>query len=175
LLQGIHSELLQRRNSEYRNGIGYLLIYKIAASWKNSADPIWIWGLLPGSKIPKYSLSGDYGCRSLEHEVTNFGSDRSPLSKMANAAPEAMDKQHLQVLADRGYFNGPEIKACMEADQRPCFHSPSARSRNWGTCLKQVVATPSPGNAIPHGLQGASGRISRRRLPIWPADILWVG
>jgi len=46
------------------------------------------------------------------HEVTNVGSDRSQLTKMANAAQEAMDKQRLQVLADRGYFNGPEIKAC---------------------------------------------------------------
>jgi transposase len=58
------------------------------------------------------------------HEVTNVGSDRSQLSKMANAAQEAMDKQRLQVLADRGYFNGPEIKACMEAGMTPLVPKP---------------------------------------------------
>ena len=58
------------------------------------------------------------------HEVTNVGSDRSQLCKMAIAAQQAMDKQHLQVLADRGYFNGPEIKACMEAGMTPLVPKP---------------------------------------------------
>jgi transposase len=58
------------------------------------------------------------------HEVTNVGSDRSLLSKMAHAAQEAMDKRRLQVLADRGYFNGPEIKACMEAGMTPLVPKP---------------------------------------------------
>jgi hypothetical protein len=34
---------------------------------------------------------------------------------MAIAARDAMDKRRLQAVADRGYFNGPEIKACTEA------------------------------------------------------------
>ena len=49
------------------------------------------------------------------HEVTNVGSDRAQLSKMAQAAREAMGKTKLQALADRGYFNGPQIKACDDA------------------------------------------------------------
>ena len=49
------------------------------------------------------------------HEVTNVGSDRAQLSKMALAAREAMGKKKLQAFADRGYFNGPQIKACTEA------------------------------------------------------------
>jgi transposase len=49
------------------------------------------------------------------HEVTNVGSDRAQLSKMARAAREAMGKHKLQAIADRGYFNAPEIKACDEA------------------------------------------------------------
>ena len=40
------------------------------------------------------------------HEVTNVGSDRAQLSKMALAAREAMGKHKLQAFADRGYFNG---------------------------------------------------------------------
>jgi hypothetical protein len=47
--------------------------------------------------------------------VTNIGSDRSQLSKMALAAREAIGKRKLQALVDRSYFNGPEIKACGEA------------------------------------------------------------
>jgi len=43
---------------------------------------------------------------------------------MANAAQQAMDKQRLPVLADRGYFNRPEIKACMEAGVIPLVPKP---------------------------------------------------
>lgn len=46
------------------------------------------------------------------HEVTNVGSDRAQLSKMAQAARKAMGKDKLRVFADRGYFNGTELKAC---------------------------------------------------------------
>ena len=46
------------------------------------------------------------------HEVTNVGNDRGQLSKMAVAAREAMDKPKLKAYADRGYFNGPQIKQC---------------------------------------------------------------
>jgi transposase len=46
------------------------------------------------------------------HEVTNVGSDRSQLHKMAVAARDAMGKNKLHVLADRGYFNGTELQAC---------------------------------------------------------------
>jgi transposase len=46
------------------------------------------------------------------HEVTNVGNDRAQLSKMALAAREAMGHKTLHAFADRGYFSGPEIKAC---------------------------------------------------------------
>ena len=49
------------------------------------------------------------------HEVTNVGHDRSALSKMAQAARDAMDKPTLRAYADRGYFNAPQIKACHDA------------------------------------------------------------
>ena len=50
----------------------------------------------------------------MAHEVTNDGNDRSQLSKMAMAAREVMGKTKLQALADRGYFNGTELKDCEE-------------------------------------------------------------
>ena len=46
------------------------------------------------------------------HEVTNIGNDRAQLHTMAQAAKEAMGKKKLKALADRGYFNGLQIKAC---------------------------------------------------------------
>jgi transposase len=49
------------------------------------------------------------------HEVTNTGSDRAQLAPMAAAAREAMGKKKLQAVADRGYYSGPQIKACDDA------------------------------------------------------------
>ncbi|TAM54273.1 MAG: IS1182 family transposase [Paraburkholderia sp.] len=48
----------------------------------------------------------------VEHEVTNVGNDHGQLSRMAASAKRAMAKPKLKVLADRGYFSGPEIRAC---------------------------------------------------------------
>ena len=58
------------------------------------------------------------------HEVTNIGNDRAQLSKMGTAAKEAMGRKRLQAVADRGYFNGPEIKACTEANITPMVPKP---------------------------------------------------
>lgn len=49
------------------------------------------------------------------HEVTNSGSDRAQLSPMAQAARDAMGKRRLKAIADRGYYSGPQIKACEDA------------------------------------------------------------
>ncbi len=58
------------------------------------------------------------------HEVTNVGNDRAQLTKMAAAARHEMGKDRLQVVADRGYFSGPEIKACTEAGITPLVPKP---------------------------------------------------
>jgi transposase len=50
------------------------------------------------------------------HEVTNTGSDRSQLAKMASQAKEVLQADDLDVVADRGYFNSLEILACEQAD-----------------------------------------------------------
>jgi transposase len=49
------------------------------------------------------------------HEVTNIGTDRSQLARMAKQAKVAMETDELNVLADRGYYSGDEILACDEA------------------------------------------------------------
>jgi transposase len=51
----------------------------------------------------------------VHHEVTNVGSDRSQLASTATAAKEVLGVDTLEAVADRGYFNGEEIKACDDA------------------------------------------------------------
>jgi hypothetical protein len=46
------------------------------------------------------------------HEVTNAFSDRRQLAKMACKAKAELEVDHLHVLADRGYYNSEEIRAC---------------------------------------------------------------
>jgi transposase len=53
------------------------------------------------------------------HEVTNEGYDRRQLSNMALKSREAIGTEQLDVLADRGYFKGPEILKCVEAGITP--------------------------------------------------------
>ena len=52
----------------------------------------------------------------IAHEVTNVGSDRSQLSRMAKQARNASGIKDLTVVADRGYFKGEEILECHKAD-----------------------------------------------------------
>jgi transposase len=49
------------------------------------------------------------------HEVTNVGTDRHQLAKMAERARVELGSETLDVVADRGYYEGGEIKACAEA------------------------------------------------------------
>lgn len=51
----------------------------------------------------------------VDHQVTNIGNDRSQLATMAKRARTAMHAEHVEVVADRGYFSGEEILACEEA------------------------------------------------------------
>jgi hypothetical protein len=50
------------------------------------------------------------------HEVTNTGSDRSQLAEVASRAKNVLGADHLDAVADRGYFNSTEILACEQAD-----------------------------------------------------------
>ena len=46
------------------------------------------------------------------HEVTNVGTDRHQLANMAGQSRDEMAVGTLDVVADRGYYEGEEIKAC---------------------------------------------------------------
>jgi transposase len=46
------------------------------------------------------------------HEVTNVGSDRRQLTRMAQQARAELQTDHITVFADEGYYNGDELRAC---------------------------------------------------------------
>jgi hypothetical protein len=49
------------------------------------------------------------------HEVTNVGSDRNQLSNIAEQARTEIGAETLDVVADRGYYDGEEIMSCEES------------------------------------------------------------
>ena len=49
------------------------------------------------------------------HEVTNIGSDRSQLARVAKETKATLHVDKLEAIADRGYFNGEEIVTCDQA------------------------------------------------------------
>jgi hypothetical protein len=68
-----------------------------------------------GSGVVGYNVQAAVDAKHhliVAHEVTNTGNDRDQLSGMAGQAKAAMGLQALDVLADRGYFDGEEVLAC---------------------------------------------------------------
>jgi transposase len=71
-----------------------------------------------GSGVVGYNVQVAVGTEHhliVTHEVTNTGSDRSQLAKVASQAKEVLGADHLDAVADRGYFNSPKILACTQA------------------------------------------------------------
>ena len=66
------------------------------------------------------------------HEVTNIGTDRAQLANMASQAKEALGAEHLDAVADRGYFNSPEILACEQANITVTLPKPMTSSAKSG-------------------------------------------
>ena len=65
------------------------------------------------------------------YEVTNEVSDIGQLSGMAKAAKEALEVKTLEVLADRGYYDGKEVAACVAAGITPWVpRTRTSRNRN---------------------------------------------
>ena len=72
----------------------------------------------PGSGVVGYNVQVAVDTEHhliVAHEVTNSGSDRSQLANMAKQAKAVLQTEELAAVADRGYFNSPEILECVEA------------------------------------------------------------
>jgi hypothetical protein len=50
------------------------------------------------------------------HEVTNAVSDRRQLTRMAQQAKTALQADSINVLADRGYYSGQELRSCEDSN-----------------------------------------------------------
>ena len=72
----------------------------------------------------------------VEHEVTNEVTDQGQLSCMAKKAQETLGVQTLEVVADRGYYNGEEVKACEESGMTVYVPKPN----NSSTLFQSLVA-----------------------------------
>lgn len=72
-----------------------------------------------GSGVVGYNVQAAVDTKNhliVTHDVTNIGNDRRQLSSMATQTKAVLEVESLEVVADRGYFYGPEILACEQAD-----------------------------------------------------------
>lgn len=63
------------------------------------------------------------------HEVTNEANDLHQLYSLAEAAKEILDVEHLDVTADKGYYNKTEIAEC-EQNNISCYIPEPEKSQN---------------------------------------------
>jgi transposase len=80
-----------------------------------------------GSGIVGYNVQAAVDAKHhliVAHEVTNVGHDRGQLANMAGQAKSAMGSDQIEVLADRGYFDGEEILACKALGATPYVPKP---------------------------------------------------
>lgn len=74
-----------------------------------------------GSGVVGYNVQTSVDAKHhlvVTHEVTNRTSDRAQLSSMGQQTQEALDKQKITALADRGYYAGPEILKCEQSGMK---------------------------------------------------------
>jgi transposase len=64
----------------------------------------------------------------VEHEVVNEVTDQGQLLTMAKKAKETLGVESLEVVADRGYYNGEEVKACEQSGMTPYVPKPNNSS-----------------------------------------------
>lgn len=75
----------------------------------------------------------------VDHEVTNAVTDRDLLSQMAIRAKEILGVEHLEALADMGYYHGKEIKRCIENGITPYIPKAStSANRKLGLYSKET-------------------------------------
>lgn len=72
------------------------------------------------------------------HDVTNEGTDQNQLSSMVQGAQAVLHAKGLTAVADRGYYNGPEIKACVDIKVTPLVPKPqTSGNRKLGLFTKE--------------------------------------
>lgn len=80
-----------------------------------------------GTGVVGYNLQAAVDTGShivVAHEIINLSHDRTSLANMGQQAVDATGVEAMTVLADRGYFSGPEVLACEEAGITPICPKP---------------------------------------------------
>jgi len=78
----------------------------------------------------------------VSHEVTNVGSDRRQLTKMAKQAKAALQTKDLKVIADAGYYNGDELRSCEDHNITAYVpHSVTSRNKARGSSIAASSTT----------------------------------
>jgi hypothetical protein len=70
-----------------------------------------------GTGVVGYNVQSAVDARHhliIAHEVSKVGSDRQQLSKMAKQAKAILGTKKLTVVADKGYYNGDELRECQQ-------------------------------------------------------------
>ena len=77
----------------------------------------------------------------VEHEVTNDPTDHAHLAEMALRAKQTLQVEHLEVVADMGYYDGAEVKQCAAAGVTTYIPKPiTSVNRKRGLFTKQDFA-----------------------------------
>ena len=83
----------------------------------------------------------------VDHDVTNEPTDRNLLHPMALRAQEVLGVDHLEVVADMGYSNGPQVKACLESGITPYLPQANTSANSaLGLFAKQPPPHPQAGD-----------------------------
>ena len=106
------------------------------------------------------------------HDVINIGNDRGQLARMSKQAKQTLGTNKLDVIADRGYFDGQEILACAEAGITVTLPKPmTSGAKSEGRFGKQdfvylpeqdVYRCPS-GNLLPYHYSNVENGMTLRR------------
>lgn len=64
------------------------------------------------------------------HEVTNDVTDQDQLAAMATRAKTMLETDHLDALADMGYYNGDEVKKCLDEGIVPYIPKPNTSANS---------------------------------------------
>jgi len=84
----------------------------------------------PGAKVGYnvQTATDEHHHLIVEQEVTNDANDKALLSTISKDAKATMTVETLAVVADRGYYNGEELKDCEEEDILPYVPKPDTSS-----------------------------------------------
>jgi len=74
----------------------------------------------------------------VDFEATNEAADQHQLFAMAKRAKEILEVEGLEVLADKGYYDGQEIKDCEDEDIIPFIPKPSPKATRPGCFPKSA-------------------------------------